>query len=114
MFGVFRKPLTVTREQPGQYVDGVWQPGTSATLTVNASVQPTTPDEMQMLPEGERDRQAFTLYSDTELLVSNDNTQQPSDRVQIDGATYKASARAPWQNSIIPHHRTVVVKENEQ
>lgn len=114
MLDVFRQDLTVTRQQPGQYVDGIFQPGTTETLTVRASVQPVSPDDVQLLPEGKRNRQAFTLYSDAEINVADDQTTTAGDRVDIDGDTYQATARQPWQNSIIPHYRTVVVKEADQ
>lgn len=114
MFGIFRKPLTVTRGAAGQYVDGIWQSGSESSFTIQASVQPTTPNDVQLLPEGKRDRLAYTLYSDTSLRIANDNTQEPGDIVTIDGDSFEAMARRPWQNSIIDHHVTIVVKEAEQ
>jgi len=114
MFSRFRKTLTVTRGGAGQFVDGIFQPGTQSSFTIQASVQPTTPDDVELIPAGKRDRLSYTLYSDTALKIANDNTQQPGDRVLIDGETYEAMGRQPWQNNIINHHRTVVVKEAEQ
>lgn len=114
MFGVFRKPLQVSRGGQGQYVDGIWQGGATSSFTIEASVQPATPDDIQLLPEGKRDRLAYTLYSDTALRIANDNTQQPGDVVTIDGETFEAMARRPWQNNIIDHHVAIVVKEAEQ
>lgn len=110
----FRRPLTVTRYGEGEWVDGMWQEGEPETLIIRASVQPTSPDDMEMLPEGRRDRQAFTLYSDDPFRTADDNEGTNADRVEIDGVTYEVSARAPWQNSIIPHHRSVVTKVAEQ
>ena len=110
MFGVFRRPLTVTRKSGGEYVDGIWQPGSESQITIQASVQPTSPDDMELLPSGRRDRQAFTLYADTPLRISGEVEGSNADTVNIDGAKYEASARRPWQNNIINHHVTVVTK----
>lgn len=114
MFGIFRQPLSVKRYQPGQFVGGIWQEGGSTTLQINGSVQPTGPDDMQALPEGRRDRQAFILFSDERLNTADDNDGTNADVVTIDGQTYEVSARQPWQNGIIPHHRSIVTKEPEQ
>lgn len=110
MFGIFRRPLTVTRKSGGGYVDGIWQPGDETTITVKASVQPTSPDDMELLPEGRRDRQAFTLYCDTPLRVSGDVEGANADLVDIEGVSYEVSARRPWQNNIISHHVAVVTR----
>jgi len=108
---MFRRPLTVTRQQPGQYVDGIWQPGSTATLAIRASVQPATPDDVELLPSGQENNQAFTLYSDTALHVANEIDNTVGDLVQIGGLEYRAMARQPWQNGVVDHHKTVVVKE---
>lgn len=113
-FGIFRRPLTVTRYANGQWVDGIWQEGVAETLTMHASVQPTSPDDMVALPEGRRDRQAFTLYSNEALRVADDDGGTNADKVEISGATYEVSARQPWQNGIVPHHRSIVTKVPDQ
>ena len=108
---MFRRALTVTRQQPGQYVNGIWQPGSESTFTVRASVQPATPDDVALLPSGQENNQAFTLYSDTALHVANEINNTVGDVVDVDGLPYRAMARQPWQNAVVPHHKTVVVKE---
>lgn len=114
MFNRFRRPLTVTREQPGQYVDGIWQPGTSETLTARCSVQPIGVNDMDLLPEGRRDRQAFALYGKTELRMADDNAETNADRVEIDGAMFEVVHVELWKNGIINHCRALVTKEAEQ
>lgn len=114
MFAIFRKPLVVTRVAAGGYVGGVWQEGAPVSIDIRASVQPTSPEDMELLPEGRRGRLAYTLFSDTELRTADSNTGTNADRVTIDGAVYEVSAVAPWQNSILPHYRAVVTLEPEQ
>jgi hypothetical protein len=113
MFDVFRRSLTVIRQQPGQYVNGVWQPGSEETLTIRASVQPTSPDDIERLPEGRRERQAFTLYSSQALRIIDESEETNADIVEIDGQRYEATARQPWQNNLINHHRTIVTRISE-
>lgn len=114
MFAIFRQPLVVTRQQPGSYVDGVWTPGGSTTLNVQASVQPTSPEDMERLPEGRRDRQSFTLYSDQPLQEASDSAGTNADVVEIFGAEYQVQMSAPWQNGAINHNTAIVTKKAEQ
>jgi len=111
---MFRRTLTVTRTNPGQYVDGIWQEGAASTFEGRYSVQPASPDDMQRLPEGRRGRDAYTLYGEPELLQADANAGTNADRVEIDGAMFEVGATQEWRNGIIPHHRAVVTREPEQ
>ena len=106
-----RMPLTIRRTEGGEYVDGIWQPGTESEFTARYSVQPTSPDDMEMLPEGRRERRAYTLFGDDSLQgVGTDNP----DLVQIDGEWYEVSAVQEWRNTLIPHCRSIVTRLEEQ
>ena len=107
-----RMPLTIRRTEGGEYVDGIWQPGTESEFTARYSVQPTSPDDMEMLPEGRRDRQAYTLFGDKPLRKATDEGN--ADRVLIYGEWYEVSAHQPWRNGLIPHERIVATKLEEQ
>jgi len=115
MFGVFRRQLSVFRKPSGGYVDGVWQSGGDAEeLTITASVQPTNPKDMELLPSGKRKRRAYTIYSDIPFKMTDDNKNIEADRVEIDGEMFVIEAVQNWQNSIIPHCKSVAVLESEQ
>ena len=106
-----RKEITVYRVSAGQYVDGVWQEGTETSFTDRFSVQPTSPDDMEMLPEGRRQNRAYTLIGDNMLRGVTDSNP---DQVEIEGERYEVSAAQRWGNSIIPHARNVVTRLDEQ
>ena len=115
MFSRFRQPLTVTRDGgEGEWVNGIWQPGAPTTLTARCSVQPSNQNDMEMLPEGRRDRQAFTLYGRTELKMADDNAETNADRVEIYGDMFEVTHVERWTNGIINHFKSIVVKEAEQ
>lgn len=115
MFGVFRRQLSVFRKPSGEYVDGVWQPyGDAEKLTITASVQPTSPEDIELLQSGKRKRRAYTLYSDVPFQMADDNKNIEADRVEIDGEMFEIEAVQNWQNSIIPHCKSVAVLESEQ
>lgn len=107
----FRRPLTVTRKAGvDTYVKGVLVPGADGPLTITASVQPTKPDEMQLLPEGRRDSESFRLYTSTRLLTATDDTKKNADTVSINGFDYEVLYCATWQNNVINHYKALVVK----
>lgn len=99
--------LTVKRFAQGTYDKGEFVEGSSSTLTIRASVQSPKAHDLQLLPEGRRNSQAYRLYTDTELRLS---TAANPDKVVIDGEDYEVMAKSPWQNRILPHFRYVVVR----
>ena len=107
-----RMLLTIRRTTGGEYVDGLWQPGTETEFTARYSVQPTGKDDMEMLPEGRRERQAFTLFGDTPLRRADDEGN--ADRVLIYGEWYEVNAHQPWRNGLVPHERMVVTRLEDQ
>lgn len=104
----FRKSVTVTRQAAGAYVDGVWTPGGDATLTIQASVQPSSDQDMQRLPEGRRITGAVTLYTnDTLKLALGD---QQADRIALASGTYEVEVSENWGNGLIPHNKYVCAR----
>jgi len=70
-FNVFRRPLTVQRKTAGSYdEDGLFSEGLITTITIQASVQPANGAILQALPEGQRNLESYTLYTDTPLNVA--------------------------------------------
>ncbi len=76
---------TLHRTAPGQFVDGVWETGAASTLTVQGSLQPLRPREVQALPEGLRQRARWRFYSKTRLKVLDEETGQAPDEIEVDG-----------------------------
>lgn len=105
-----RQLLTVYRVSEGQYVDGIWQPGTETSFEARYSVQPTDTDDLESLPEGRRQQRAYTLIGSTELRGLTDANP---DQVEIDGERYEVSAVRYWRNGIIPHTWAIVTRLEE-
>ena len=99
--------LTVKRSPGGSFVEGLWVPDDYTTLVILASVQPLTPHEMMMLPEGRRESQAFRLFTSTRLLPAEEGKQN-ADRVIFEDEEYEVISCATWQNRIIPHYSAVI------
>jgi len=106
----FRRTLSIQRVSPGQYVNGIWQEGSISVVNGRYSVQPTSPDDMQRLPEGRRERVSYTLFGNPPLQTADDNAGTNADTVDINGETFEVSAVQLWENNIIPHCKAIVTK----
>ena len=103
----FRRSLNRKTKSAGAMTNGRWSETTTANGTILASVQPMLPHEMDALPQGRREDQSYTLFTDTELNPIG--TQNP-DLITIDGEDYEVAKVSPWQNNVINHYKVFVVK----
>jgi hypothetical protein len=111
MFDVFRRNITVIREGPGQVVDYIQVKGVTSTFVIKASVQPTPAEIMEILPEGYRTKESYTLYTDTELKTAIKDTTGP-DIVLLDGVIFIVFKVSKWQNTLLKHFEIVVIKRD--
>ena len=107
---IFRKPVTIKRKAPGQFTNGVWQDGAETTFSIEASVQPTTPEDLQSLPESRRMGTSYRLYTDIRLFTVTEKSSNP-DVAVIDGEDYEIAMVSIWQNNIIPHYKAIAVRD---
>ena len=105
-FSVFNQTVRLQRPVLGEYIDGIWTEYPPIETEVQTSVQPVTPSQLQLLPEGRRLFAKFTLYSKQEL--------REQDNVYLRGAWYEILHVAPWQNKILPHYMAIAVKKQQE
>lgn len=114
-----RKLLKIFRSEEGKFVDGLWAKtflDENEELVENSfiefysrySVQPTSGEELQLLPEGRQNESSFTLFGSEKLKSVSENTNP--DLVEIDGKKYEVSRVDVWQNQILNHYRIIVTK----
>ena len=56
-------PLTIYRKEKGSYIRGVWVDGPEVEVVVEVNIQPVKPSEVQMMPESDRTREWYKVYS---------------------------------------------------
>ncbi|MCK5609862.1 hypothetical protein KAR91_48770 [Candidatus Pacearchaeota archaeon] len=106
-----KRTLNIKRLTPGNYnLEGDWVEGLVSPTTIETTVQPLRGKEMELLPEGRRDSQAYKLYPGMLMLTADTSNRQNPDQVQIDNEWYEAVIVEPWQNAILNHYKTIVVK----
>lgn len=88
--------LTVVRTSGGGYIDGIYNPGTESTFKAIISVQQPSPDELQNLPEGERNKDIRKLISNKILRTASDRDSLIADKVIYRGIRYKIISAGDW------------------
>lgn len=83
-------PITVYRRSQGSYVDGVWTDGIETSTVVNVNIQPLKPSEIMMMPESERTKEWYKLYSAEELkTLQEGNSGWSADEFTWNGYRYR-------------------------
>jgi hypothetical protein len=101
---------TVTRTPAGSYVNGRYTPGTPATFTITAVVEPSSGREIKVLPEGQFAEDVKVLYTATELFTMSP-TSVP-DTIAIGGDNYSvAKIDGPWIMPDSTHYRVYVARQ---
>lgn len=113
IFDTFKRDLQVERRDNGHWDTGtgLFIKGGITTFTIKASVDPTPAEVMLTLPEGFRNRETYTLYTDTQLLTAKPNGNI-SDVVLLEEDRYRVIKVAHWANTILNHFEIIVSKED--
>lgn len=88
--------VTVERSLGGAYVDGIYQKGTLSTFKTLCSVQQPSPNELQNLPGGERDKDVRKFISKKTLFTTRDRDGTIADTVLYKGFRYKLISSGDW------------------
>jgi hypothetical protein len=84
--------------------------GTTALITIQASVQPANERDLMTLPEGNRAEERIKVYSDIILFTDDEISQKQADVVQFQGKRYKVEKIRDYSNSpVLPHYRADAV-----
>ncbi len=90
--------ITVRRFGGGAWdTSGRFSGSTSFDTPTDAVVQPSTPKEVEKLPENERTKEAITLYIRNALLTSDVSAQGKADHIVWSGKTYEVKVSETWE-----------------
>lgn len=90
--------LTVERTDPGAYVDGLYVQGAVSTFKSLISPQQPTPKELQVLSEGERDKDIMMFISKRKLRTDDDGNNIVADVILYDNSKYRVIKLADWSS----------------
>lgn len=107
------EPIKRRRYSAGSYgTDGRWDDGGRLDDEILASVQPMNGRDLQLLPEGLRQRDSIKVYTEAELRTANQHVAKQADELQIDSIWYQVHT-VSRQRSIIPHYKAICLRVQE-
>jgi hypothetical protein len=106
-------PIEITRTESGSYIDGEWVEGSTSTFTVQVNIQPLKPHEILMLPESERTRSWWKVYSaDVLRTLKEGENGWAADEFTWKGDRYKVMKVDDWTSGmgILEHTKSWCVR----
>jgi hypothetical protein len=109
----FSAPLQVRRDaQAGSYINGHWVEGKTQTLNIMATVEPLSGNDLLLLPEGERTKEAIRIYTDSELKTVDEFAKRKADVVNYFGKCFEVQVVKRW-TQLIPHFACIAVNKTD-
>ena len=107
-----RKTLTVERTTGSGYINGQWNPGTTSSFTIKASVQPITGRDLEALPQGRRESgESYSLFTSLDTILFCINNNENPDIVTIYGQKFEVYSISRWENHLINHFEYSVLRK---
>ena len=105
-------PLTLKRPSTvGGYIDGVWQEATTSDVVIQANIQPLKEAELLILPESDRSRQWWKVYSASEIRMDKQGTSGWSaDEFVYQGDRYKVMKVENTSMGILNHWKALCAR----
>ena len=99
-------PLTIYRKEKGSYVRGVWVDGPEVEVVVEVNIQPVKPSEVQMMPESDRTREWYKVYSADLLRTKQEGGNGwDADQFEWQGHRYEVMKVQNYSMSILDHFK---------
>lgn len=102
---IFRKKYTIRRFGPQEITSGYATAPYEDVVTL-LNVQPLDPDELQALPEGERQFKRVKAFGDLQLTAADQSTGTPGDWLFYLGKWFKCVSAVPWDHTMLAHCRS--------
>ncbi len=91
--------ITVQRDSgTGEFIEGLYVKGATTTFKTFASVQQPTPQQLETLPEGERDKNPRLFISKKPLKTVSDRDNTIADIVIYKGERFKIIQLGDWSS----------------
>ena len=86
------------RRRKGKWQGGRMEVVEDTTLTPTGIIQPTSAEDLQYFPEGERRKGMITIFTQEKLYLTEDKTSDISDDVIWQGEAYKVIKADRWED----------------
>lgn len=102
----FAQPFTVRRESGGHFGEGGWIAGRITEIPMSGPVVPSSPEELEQVPEGDRVTEARTFYATRPILRTRESGL--SDIIRWNGSDYRVVR--VWDRSAHGFYKAVAVR----
>lgn len=92
--------------------DGRWVEGTTTDTALVGSLQPLNGDEVQALPEGDRQRRTRKVYTTTPISAGSVQDGIRPDQV-LDGSEVWEVTSVAREGAILPHYKAILMAPQE-
>lgn len=104
-------PLDLLRKTAGSYVDGEWVEGTETTVPVEVNIQPLKEAELLFLPEADRGKQWWKVYSASEIRMDKQgDSGWSADEFVYQGDRYKVMKVENTSMGILNHWKALAAR----
>ena len=104
-------PLTIYRKEKGSYVRGVWVDGPEVEVVVEVNIQPVKPSEVQMMPESDRTREWYKVYSADLLRTKQEGDNGwAADQFEWQGHRYEVMKVQNYAMGTLDHYRALAAR----
>lgn len=83
-------------------------------LTIRGGIQPTTGEDLVSLPEGQRERISYKIYSVTEMKTNKAEGRQKADVLTIYGEEYEVQQVQNHFGLGLNHWKAIATRLNKQ
>ena len=104
-------PLNIIRSAAGSYVDGEWVEGTETNISIEVNIQPLKEAELMLLPEADRGKQWWKMYSASEIRMDKQGASGwAADEFVYQGDRYKVMKVENYAMGILNHYRALAAR----
>ncbi|MGL5012988.1 MAG: hypothetical protein ACRC6V_01700 [Bacteroidales bacterium] len=104
-------PVTLLRYTQGSYVNGDWVEGTETQVEIKANIQPLRDEELLLMPESDRSREWYKLYSADEIRIDKQGANgYTADEFIYEGDRYKVMKVKVYRMGTLDHFRALAAR----
>ena len=104
-------PLTLIRSAAGSYVDGEWVEGTETNIPIEVNIQPLKEAELMLLPEADRGKQWWKMYSASEIRMDKQGASGwAADEFVYQGDRYKVMKVENYAMGTLNHWKALAAR----
>ena len=89
--------VTVERTSGSKYIEGLFVKGNKSTFKTVCSPQQPTAQDLQTLPEGDRDKDIFKLITKKPVRTASDRDKTDADVIIFKGMRFKIVSVQDWE-----------------